>query len=86
MKYVNFHKFYITSFVTIWSPIFCRAFVKFAIIRYLNKINIAYPGYISSYLFHALSFGLEHETKTQTPKGVIFKLVGTGHSFRTSHR
>lgn len=86
MKYVNFHKFYITSFCEnlklcfLQSILFCYSSIIYLLFEQ-NKY-----AYSCCCLFHAQSFGLKHETKTQTPKRIIFKLVGTGHSFRISHR
>lgn len=84
MKYVNFHKFYITSFCENLKLCFLQNILFVTHLLLLFQQNKY--AYSCCYLFHALSFGLKHETKTQTPQRIIFKLVGTGHSFRTSHR
>lgn len=89
MKYINFYKFCISSFCENLKPYFLQSILfvtSSAIICYLNKINMHILVFIGSYLVHALSFGLEHEPKMQTPKRIILKLVETEHSFRTSHR
>lgn len=70
MKYVNFHKFYITSFCENLKLFSTEYFIYYSSIIYLLFEQNKYA-YSCCYLFHALSFGLKHETKTQTPKNYI---------------